>query len=476
VRTFGNLLAFSPELLLLAGAVLVFLLARFSSAHTTVPVALATLLAALLALATQFQSPITILDGAFYLDGFAVVVDVVLLLSAALALLASGADILPTEVPPPALPGFYLLATMAGMLAASAGDLVAVFVYLELLAVSLYVLAALARHGTGAAAALGYLVLGAAGSASLLYGLALLYGLTGETRLTAVGAALAGMRTSQPAVLLALSLLLAGFAGRLGLLPLRWWTRGFEAGVPLRVVIVVQSVGVVAGFAVLGRLLASGFMGTAIAYPAVIAAVAALAMTGGNLLALTQTSVRRLLVTSGIAQAGYGLVAFTDLKRTGVTALLVFVVALVLANLGAFSAIIAYARSVHSDAISDLAGMARFRPALALAFGLSLASMVGLPPLAGFFGKFFVLQAAVDGGYAWLAVVGVVNMLLAAFGYLRVIRVAFLDPPVFEVGPARLDAGIRLAVGLGAAGVVFMGLFLGPLYAAASYARAALLH
>ena len=137
---------------------------------------------------------------------------------------------------------------------------------------------------------------------------------------------------------------------------------------------------------------------------------------------------------------------------------------------------VAYARSVHSDAIRDLAGMARWSPGLALALALALLSLAGLPPVAGFFGKLLVLQAAVDGGYAWLAVIGVANIALAAFGYLRVIRTAFLDSPVFEVAPVRLDGGIRAAVSLASAGIVFMGLLMGPLYAAASYGRAALLH
>jgi NADH-quinone oxidoreductase subunit N len=120
--------------------------------------------------------------------------------------------------------------------------------------------------------------------------------------------------------------------------------------------------------------------------------------------------------------------------------------------------------------------MSRAAPGLAVALAIALVSLIGLPPVAGFFGKVLVLQAAVDGGYAWLAVVGVANIVFAAFGYLRVLRIAFVDPPVFEVAPARLDRGIQAAVALAAAGVVFMGLLLGPLSAAASYGRAALLH
>jgi NADH-quinone oxidoreductase subunit N len=363
------------------------------------------------------------------------------------------------------------------MLAASAAEMVSLFLALELLAINLYVLSVLARRGLApATAGLGYLVAGAASSGLLLYGLALVFGLTGETRLSGTGRAMAALGPNQPAVLLALTLILGGLALRMGLLPVRWWPRGFEAGVPLRVIIFVQSAGVVVAFAVFGRLAASTFASSRIPYAAVFAGVAAVAMTGGNLLALTQSSVRRLLVYSTIAQGGFALAALTDLKGAGLSALLVFLVALALGNICAFAAVIAYARLVHSDAIGDLAGMSRSAPGLAYALTVALVSLIGLPPVAGFFGKVLVLQAVVDGGYAWLAVVGVANIAFAAFGYLRLLRIIFVDPPVFEVAPARLDRGIQVAVVLASVGLVFMGLLLGPLYAAASYGRAALLH
>ena len=476
MRTLGNLLAFAPELWLLAGAIAVMVLARLAPS-STLTIALFSLLGAFLALATQFKSTITILNGVFLLDGFAIVVDVMLLGAAAISLLATRADILPGETSHPALPGFYLLATLGAMLAVSAGEMVSLFLSLELLAINLYVLSLLARRGPGALAAVfGYLVLGATSAGLILYGLALIFGLAGQTVLTSAGQALASTSPNQPAALLSVALLLGGFALFMGLLPVRWWVRGFEAGVPLRVVLFVQSLGVVAAFAVFGRLVVSTLGSSTIPFAGMIAVIAALAMTAGNLVAATQTSVRRLLVYSGIAQAGFALVAFTDLKRIGINALLIFLVALALTMLGAFAAVVAYARFVHSDAIRDLAGMWRWSPGLALALTVALISLAGLPPVAGFFGKLLVLQAAVDGGYAWLAVIGVVNVGLASIGYLRIIRATLLDPPVFEVTQVRLDRGIRAAVGLASVGIVFMGLLLGPLSSAASYARAALLH
>src|ERR1700674_2090112 len=246
MKTFGNRLAFSPELWLLAGTIVVFLQARLMPRSSTTTVALVSLVLAFLALATQFKQTITILDGAFTLDGFAIFIDVVVLLAAALTLLASRADILPGDGEGGALPGFFLLATLGAMLAASAAEMVSLFLALELLAVNLYVLSVLARRGLApATAGLGYLVAGAGSSALLLCGLALGFGLTGETQLRATGRAMATLGPNQPAVLLALSLILGGFELRMGLLPVRWWPRGFESGVPLAVRMLGQATGVV---------------------------------------------------------------------------------------------------------------------------------------------------------------------------------------------------------------------------------------
>jgi NADH-quinone oxidoreductase subunit N len=429
------------------------------------------------ALATQFKQTITILDGAFLLDGFAIVLDVVVLGAAALSLLASQADVLPGDLEQPVVPAFYLMATLGAMLAISAAEIISLFVSLEVLAVSLYVLAALVRRGPGSmTVSVGFAVTGIAASGIVLYGLALLFGLTGHTQLHAAGTALAALKPNQPAVLLTLSLLIVGFGFRMGVAPIRWWIRGFEIGVALRVLVVIYSVGVVAGFAVFGRILTSSFAGTRIGYAPILAIVAAVTMTAGTLLAITQNSLRRMVVYSAIGQAGFGLAAFTDLSRLGLPALTVFLVALALTTTCAYAAVIAYARSVHTDVIRDLAGISAPMPALALALTLAFLSMAGIPPLAGFFGKLLILQATIDGGYAWLAVIGAVNILIAAFGYLRVIKAAFVDPPIYEVVPARLDTGIRAGLALACIGVVFMGLLLGPLYSAATYGRNALLH
>jgi NADH-quinone oxidoreductase subunit N len=183
-----------------------------------------------------------------------------------------------------------------------------------------------------------------------------------------------------------------------------------------------------------------------------------------------------MVAYAAIGQAGFALAAFTDLRRAGLAALVVFLVALALTTTGAYASVIAYARSVHTDSVRDLAGMSAATPGLALSLSLALLSLAGVPPLVGFLGRLLVLQAMVEGGYAWLAVIGIANIVFAGIGYLRIVKLAFVDPPIFEVERIPLDGGLRVAVGAATAGIVFTGFLLGPLYSAASYARNSLLH
>jgi NADH-quinone oxidoreductase subunit N len=477
MRTFGNLLAFSPELWLLIGAIVVFVAAQLGmNGRRTTTIALAALVLGFAALATQFKQTITILDGAFLLDGFAIVIDVVILATVVLALLASAGDLLPGDLDRPALPGFYLLATLGAMLAVSAAEMIALFVSLELLAVNLYLLLNLTRRGPGSTGpTVGYAIAGAVSSGLFLYGLALLFGLTGDTHLR-LGAGVPAGRSSALAVILLLSLLIAGLALRMGVLPVRWWGRSFEVGASLRIVVLVQGLGALTAFAVFGRILATVFARTTVPYAPIIAVLAAVVMTAGTVLSVTQGSLRRMVAYAAIGQAGFALAAFTDLRRAGLAALVVFLVALALTTTGAYASVIAYARSVHTDSVRDLAGMSAATPGLALSLSLALLSLAGVPPLVGFLGRLLVLQAMVEGGYAWLAVIGIANIVFGGIGYLRIVKLAFVDPPIFEVERIPLDGGLRVAVGAATAGIVFTGFLLGPLYSAASYARNSLLH
>ncbi len=474
----GNLLAFSPELWVLGGALITLGLGwvrHRRAGQAEVAVALLALAGAFGALVTQFRSRITILDGAFVVDGTSVFVSALLLAAAALSLLL-GWDADGLERRGGHFAGFVLLATLGAMLTVSAADMVSLFLALELLSVNLYLMVALPRREPESAeAGIVFLVMGLAGSAVLLYGLAIVYGLTGVTSLAAAGKLIAARSPTEPALLLGLALILAGFAFKLGVAPLHWWVSRVYERAPLPVVAYLSSAGLAAGATLFLRVLLSTAGGSRARFALVLAVLAAVTMTFGNLAALSQTSLRRLLGYTSIGQAGYVLAAAAVLRQGGVAAALLFVVTLAVTNLAAVGAVIAYSERLGSDRLADLAGMSRNAPALALAMGLAFASLIGLPPLAGFFGKTFVLVAAVQGGYAWLGLFGLLNVALAALVLLRVVKVAYFDPSPYELERHRGDrlAGAGLAVA--AAGVVFLGAFLGPLSSAAGYGASALL-
>ncbi len=477
--TLDNLLALSPELWVLGSALIVFGLAVIRRGQAPLPgnlVAVAGLAGAAGALITQVRSNINILDGAYLVDGYAVFFKALFVGAAALTLLIGFTDAERFRPHAGEFPGFILLATLGAMLMASAADMIALFVALELMSLNLYIMATLVqRDPQSAEAGLKYLIIGVASSAVLVYGLALLYGLTGETALQAVGRALAGRGASEPALLLALVLVVGGFAFKLAVVPFHWWVPDVYEGAPLPVVAFISVGAMAAGFALFLRVVLLTFGTTRLAWAALLAVLAAVTMTLGNTAALRQSGVKRLLGYSTIAQAGYLLTGAVGLRQGGLPAMLFFLLAFVFTNLAAFAAIIAYTRIIGSDQIEHLAGMWRRAPALALVMVLAFASLIGIPPLAGFFGKVFVFVSAVEGGFAWLALLGVLNSAVSAVYFLRVIRVACFEPPTFELTAEPTDPAMRLALGVTAVGVVVLGAFLTPLLSATDYGAAPLL-
>ena len=477
--TLANLLAFSAELWVLGAALVVLGLAlvRKNGARLAANiVALGGLAGAGGTLITQLRSSIDILSGSYLVDGYAIFFKALFLGAAALTLLISFSESEQLEPHAGEFPGFVLLATLGAMMMASVADLITVFVALELLSINLYVMATLVKRDSASAeAGIKYIVLGLASSAVLLYGLAILYGLTGETALSAVGHALATRGATDPVLLLALALVVGGLAFKLGVIPFHWWVPDVYEGAPLPVVAFIAGAATAAGFALFLRVVLLTFGSTQVVWPALLAILAAVTMTLGNLAALRQTGVKRLLGYATIAQAGYALTAAVALREGGLSASLFFLLASIFTNLAAFAAIIAYTRIIGSDRINDLAGMWRRTPALTLVMVLAFASLVGIPPTVGFFAKVFVFIAAMAGGFAWLALVGMLNSVLSAIYFLRVIKVACFDAPAFELEAPPIDAAMRLALGVTAVGVVVLGAFLTPLLSATAYGAGPLL-
>jgi NADH-quinone oxidoreductase subunit N len=377
-----------------------------------------------------------------------------------------------------------MLATSGVMLLASTRDLIAIFIALELTAISQYVLAAILKDRQGSEAGLKYLLLGAVSTAVLLYGMAFLFGLTGTTKLIApdgepsiaatVAQADPGLRAG---LVMAMIFLAAGFAFKMAVVPFQMWVPDVYEGAPTPVVAYLSVASKAAGFAVLLRVFYEGLSDEFIStdWANLFAAVAAVSMTAGNIVALVQTNIRRLLGYSSIAQAGNFMVGVAAISAAsgnfslGAGATVFFLATYAFTNLGAFFAILAISAKTGSDEIADYAGMGRRAPLLAGALAFCFISLTGIPPTAGFVAKVYVFDAAVQSDLVWLVIVGVLNTAVSAFYYLRVVGHMYLAPALSE---ERVPASWPLGFALGVAtlGVLFIGVVPTPLISAAERA------
>ncbi len=374
---------------------------------------------------------------------------------------------------------FYalLLFTITGMLMmASASDLVVVFLALELLSIPLYVLAGFARPRVESEeSALKYFLLGAFASGFFVYGVALTYGATGTTNFQGIVAAITAERALDPLLLVGASLILVGLGFKVAAVPFHMWTPDVYDGAPTAVT-AFMSVGAKAGgFAALFRVFFTAFPALAADWAPAVAIIAALTMTLGNVLAIAQSSIKRMLAYSSIAHAGYILMAVVaggkgTLSEFAASAALFYLLAYMIMNLGAWAVVIAVEKRADAgqgNFIEDFAGLGVTRPGLALAMALFMLSLTGLPPTVGFVGKFYVFRAAIDAGYMWLAVVGVITSLISAFYYLRVIMVMWMKP---GEGAASLPRPLGFVVGLTGVATLVLGIVPAPLMAMAEKA------
>lgn len=374
--------------------------------------------------------------------------------------------------------GLMLVITGGAMLLASSNDLVMIFVALELQSVCQYVLAGFLRDPRSSEAGLKYLLLGATSVAIMLYGMALLYGLSGSTRLPDIAAALAVAPDGQRAAYLAAAVALAaGFGFKMAIVPFQMWAPDVYQGAPTPVTAYLSVGSKAAGFAITLRVFYSALGDGAISsdWANMFAALAAISMTVGNVLAIQQTNIKRMLGYSSIAQAGNFLIGVAAISARGdeftlgSSAVLFFIASYAFTNLGAFFAIIAISNRINSDRIADYAGMWQRAPLLTIALTFCLVSLTGLPPTAGFFAKIYVFNAAVSADMVWLVVVGVLNTILSAFYYLGPVRQMVFGAPPADA-PVRAGNGLRFSLAVSVAGVVLFGFYPAPLLNAAEHA------
>ena len=363
-----------------------------------------------------------------------------------------------------------LLSTVGMMLMAATADLISLYVALELTSISLYALVGFLKDGKSTESALKYLLLGALASAVLLYGMALIFGVTGRTQLGEIAQVIQSMSLqgilASPALLLGIVLLISGFGFKIAAVPFQMWVPDVYEGAPTPITAYLSVASKAAGFAIILRVFFSAF-GTPIwlslNWGLIFAALAIISMTVGNVVAIHQTNIKRMLGYSSIAQAGYlmvgmAAVGFSPVKDIlGQSGILFFLASYALTNLGAFIAIIAISNKLNSDAISDYSGMGKQSPVMVLALTLCLISLIGMPPAAGFMAKFYLFSAAVQNGLLWLVAIAVINSVISAYYYLRVVKVMWFGEPVSE-GKIPSSGGLRLALALCCLGVLFMGI------------------
>lgn len=374
---------------------------------------------------------------------------------------------------------FYALlivSIIGASLTSAAADLIMVFLALETLSITLYVLAGYLRDDDASAeAGLKYFLFGAFASAIALYGLSLVYGLTGKTNIYELGRLVATTGLNEPPVILALGLVMAGFAFKISAVPFHFWTPDVYEGAPTSITAVLSTASKAASVGLMLRFLLAVFppaelLGAAEAvadYSALWVQLAVVlsvvSMTLGNVLALVQTNIKRLLAYSTIAHAGYVLMGVaaisTDKSGDGAAAVAFYMFMYVLSNMLAFAVVILFTGATGSEQIRDLAGFSRRSPWLGLAMTLALLSLAGIPPAAGFIGKFLLFRVAVDAGLVWLALVGVANVIVGLYYYLIIVKVMYMeDSPTDEPVPVELP--FKWALTISAAGVLLFGTIL----------------
>lgn len=369
-----------------------------------------------------------------------------------------------------------IVSVIGGSLVSAAADLIMIFLALETLSITLYLLAGYLRDDDKSTeAGLKYFLFGAFASAISLYGLSLVYGFTGETNIYQLGTVLATGGLTDVSVVVALGLVLVGFGFKISAVPFHFWTPDVYEGAPTPITALLSTASKAASVGLLVRFLLAVFppaellsAADAISYSAywveLAAVLAVVSMTLGNLLALVQTNIKRLLAYSTIAHAGYILIGVaaisTDKTGDGTAAVAYYMFMYVLTNTLAFAIVILFSNATGSDEIKDFAGFSRRNPWLALAMTIALLSLAGIPPAAGFVGKFLLFRAAVDAGLVWLAIVGVLNAIVALYYYLIVVKVMYMERSEHEDEPVPVSLPYTWTVAITLAGVLLFGTIL----------------
>jgi NADH-quinone oxidoreductase subunit N len=363
-----------------------------------------------------------------------------------------------------------LAASLGMMVLVSSKELITMYVGLETSSVSLYGLAAISKKDDfSLEAGIKYLIIGAISSGLLLYGLSMAYVATGSTSLDAIRAAVTAQlhglpwKGFDPLLVLAVVFSLIGVGFKLSMVPLHVWTPDVYQGAPTPVAAFISVVSKSAGFVFALRLISFGFADLRQVWGPILIAVAVLTMSAGNLIAIPQKSVKRLLAYSSISQAGYILVGFLGAPAIAASSVIFYLLVYTLTNVAAFTVAIAFSSATGSDHLDDYAGLARREPVLALAFAFALLSLAGIPPLGGFVGKFYLFAAAMQNGYLWLVIIAALNSILSLYYYLLVLKRMYIAEPAPAGARLQAPAAVKAVLLVTTVGIFWLGVLPGPL-------------
>ncbi len=470
-----NLLPALPEIILAGSSLLLVLIGAIGGAKSLRLITLLSGLALAVALGlVLFYVPYhaVTFKGSFIVDGFGKFMKTLTLIGSIAALLLSYTYMNQEKFARFEYPLLVLLSTLGMMLMISANDLIALYLGLELQSLALYVVAAINRDNLKSTeAGLKYFVLGALSSGMLLYGASFIYGFTGSVSFPAIAAAVQG--TQGAIVVFGLVFVIAGLAFKISAVPFHMWTPDVYEGAPTPVTAFFASAPKMAAMALIVRVLVGAFPGVTHDWQQIISFVAIASMLLGGFAAIGQSNLKRLMAYSSIANMGYALVALASGTITGVEGVLVFMATYLAMTLGVFACVLALKHSTgRAETIEDLSGLSRSNPGVAVLMGAMMFSLIGVPPLGGFFAKYYAFGAAVQVNLWPLAVIGMLASVVSAFYYLRIVKVMYFDEPRFTYGAIPMEVKLVMLTTCGF--VILLMVYLAPIVNAAHLAAKSL--
>lgn len=470
----ADLFLILPELLVITAACIILVLdpvLRASDKDGLVWLSLGTLAICMGLTASQMSAPTTIFSGLVVIDAYGAFWKLLLYFVTGLTVLLSHSYLKEERLFFGEYYGFVLLSLSGMMVMVSSADLLTLYLGTELMSLSLYVMAGLKRsEPRSLEASAKYFVLGAFSSGILLYGISLLYGATGSTRLPEIAAAITG-NLDDPLLLFATILLAVGFGFKLAVVPFHMWTPDVYQGAPTSVTAFMAVASKAASFGAFLRVFIEGLGGLKANWSAIFLLLCLATLVLGNVVALVQTNVKRMLAYSSIAHAGYALIGVVAAGRignsSGIASVLLYLSLYAFMTFGAF-AIVAMLRKggIEGENIEDFTGLAKRQPIPALLMLIFMVSLAGLPPTAGFIGKLYVFMSAVEAGMAWLAAVALIFAVISAYYYLRLVMVMYMREPsnLSSVTPQLvMSPTLSIVLACAVAGVVIFGVYPNPL-------------